>query len=137
MNRFQLDDENKIETGFKTPENYFEKLPEVIDLKIKNDNKQVIVLKSNFKRLLFAVAAILLLLVAIPIVNSLQKNSNSIEDAAVENYLITHPNFAEENIVDLLDQNDLNKLKIEFNIEDKDLENELLSNPNLEINDIN
>jgi uncharacterized radical SAM superfamily protein len=50
----------------------------------------------------------------------------------LENYIAYQSNISEEEIVNLLEQDDLDKMKLDFNIDDAAIEDALKSNSNLE-----
>ena len=65
MNEFKLDNQPKIETGFKVPKDYFDTLSEKITSKISSDNHDVISLYQRNKQQIYAVAAVLVLAINI------------------------------------------------------------------------
>ena len=55
-----------------------------------------------------------------------------IDSATLENYIAYQSNISEEEIANLLEQDDLDKMKLDFNIDDATIEDALKSNSNLE-----
>jgi len=132
MNEFKLDNEPKIKSGFITPNNYFDDFSEKVMLKLsKNEPKVVSIWAKNIKWI-YAIAAILVILLSIPFINFNQVNSNKASNAAIENYLSYHSTITDDDIVELLDYEDLTKLNILTNIEDKEVEDILTDNINIE-----
>lgn len=81
---------------------------------------------------MYSIAAILVLALFIPIINQLQSIQNELTTREVETYITQHTTVSDEDIVNLLDQEDIDKLKIEAPIEDEALEDILSNNSDLE-----
>lgn len=132
MKPINLDNEPKIETGFKVPENYFENFSERLLTKIPEKEVKVISIFEKQKNWLFAVAAILVLAISIPVLLNYSNKYNQIKSLTLENYITNNSNINDNDLAELLTQNDIENLKIDLKIEEKTLENELLENENLE-----
>ena len=74
----------------------------------------------------------MVLSLSILFINFNQVNSNKASNAAIENYLSYHSTITDDDIVELLDYEDLTKLNILTNIEDKEVEDLLTENINIE-----
>lgn len=132
MKEFKLDNEAKITTGFSTPDGYFDTLSDKILAQLPKQDPKVISLFSYRKTWLYAVAAILILMLSIPLFTKYSNNTEEIDNTTLENYLAYQATISEEEILNLLEQEDLDKMKIEFKIQDKELEDAIHSNINLE-----
>lgn len=133
MKTFKLNSETKIDTGFTTPENYFENFASKILLEIQeNDEKKPIALYSKIKIWTAAVAAIFILGLLIPVYHFFENPMSKIDDKSLENYLVYSSSFSDAELAYLLDNNDLEKISIELKVEDKIIENELTKNTDLE-----
>ncbi len=128
MNDFKLDNHPKIKSGFTVPDNYFE------NFKLKMNPKpepKVIPIFARKKVWIPAVAAVLILALMLPIYNyraSLQQpDANSIE-----NYLTYNSGISQYELVALLEQEDIDKIDIDFQLEDKAIEDILTINNNFE-----
>jgi hypothetical protein len=132
MKEFKLDNEPKITSGFITPDGYFDTLSNKILAQLPKQEPKIISLFSYRKTWYYAVAAILILMLSIPLFTKYSTNTEEIDNTTLENYLAYQSTISEEEIVKLLEQEDLDKMKIEFNIQDKDIEDALYSNKNLE-----
>lgn len=133
MNDFKLDSNPKITSGFKIPESYFDNLAEKVTARLENEEPKVISFFDRNKRWLFSVAAILVIALSIPIVSELQSNEEQMTDTAeIENYLTRRSTLTEDDLVNLLEQEDIDKLKIDNNIDSETLEDLLINNNNLE-----
>ncbi len=132
MKPINLDNEPKIESGFKVPENYFDDLSERLINKIPEKEVNVISIFSKTKKWVNAVAAILIIGISIPVLNHFINKSKEIDSLVLENYITYNSTLNETDIADLLTQNEINKIKIDLKIEDLIIENELSGNDNLE-----
>lgn len=132
MKDFKLDSEPKITSGFTTPDGYFDTFSDKILAQLPKQETKVISLFSSRKTWYFAAAAVLVLMLSIPVFNKYSTNQEEIDSATLENYIAYQSNISEEEIVNLLEQEDLDKMKLEFNVDDKDIEEALNSNSNLE-----
>ena len=71
MKTFKLENEPKIETGFKIPANYFDDLSIKIMEQIPASEPKVISIFQKRKGLIMMVAAILILALMVPVFNNL------------------------------------------------------------------
>lgn len=134
MNHFKLDNEPKITSGFTTPEGYFDSFSDKVLAKLpSSSDKEVKVfsISKSRKPWYYAAAAIIILALSIPIYNRFVTNTHEIDSASLENYLAYHP-VSDDVIVDLLDQEDIDKMALELNVDDTVIEEVLKSNSNLE-----
>lgn len=132
MKTFKLENEPKIETGFTVPENYFEDFSATMMQQLPKKEPKIIAIFAKKKTWMYAAAAILVLALSIPIYTNYFSNSSEIDDATLENYITYHSTVSDTDIVNLLDKQDIQKIKIDLNIEDATIENELSENNNLE-----
>lgn len=92
MKDFNLNNE-KIETGFKVPEGYFEQFESKMlnQLVVENEPK-VISLWQNKRVWMTSIAAVLLVSIALPIYFSMSNTTTSVvEDETIETYLAMQP----------------------------------------------
>jgi hypothetical protein len=132
MKDFKLDTNEKISTGFKIPEGYFDAFSEKMLLQLSKEEPKVISFYARNKTWMFSVAAVLVIALSIPIVNQLQNIQNEMTTSEVETYITQHTSVSDDDIVNLLDQEDIDKLKIDTPIEDEALEDILSKNSELE-----
>jgi len=132
MKEFKLDETEKISSGFTVPEHYFDDFQNKIVGQLPEKKAKVLSLFSQRKTWLFAAAAILVLALCIPIVNYYSISTSEIDKATLETYLSYNANLTDDDIVELLDEKDLQKIKINLAIEDQDIEDILSTNANLE-----
>jgi len=132
MKNFNLGNEPKITSGFTTPDGYFDTFSEKILAQLPKQEPKVISIFSSKKVWCFAAAAILILMLSIPLFTKYYFQQEEIDSATLENYIAYQSNISEEEIVNLLEQDDLDKMKLDFNIDDATIEDALKSNSNLE-----
>ena len=130
MKPFKLD-EQKIESGFKVPDGYFEKLTSDINAKLATNEPKVVSIFSRKKVIYYAVAAVLVLALSIPLFNY-YNSTTSLTQEEVEDYLALQSGITEDELVNALDKEDIEKLKIDLKIEDKVLEETLVNELNIE-----
>jgi len=132
MNDFKLDNEPKITSGFTIPDGYFDTFSEKILAQIPIHEPKVISIFNITKTWYFVAAAIVIVMLSIPLYLNYSINNEALDTSVLENYITNNSNISEDEIVDLLDKEDLVKMKIEFNIQEEDLEDILSTNTNLE-----
>ena len=132
MKNFNLGNEPKITSGFTTPDGYFDTFSEKVLAQLPKQETKVISIFSSKKVWYFAAAAVLILMLSIPLFTKYSTQQEEIDSATLENYIAYQSNISEEEIVNLLEQDDLDKMKLDFNIDDATIEDALKSNSNLE-----
>jgi ABC-type antimicrobial peptide transport system permease subunit len=132
MNDFKLDNEPKITSGFTIPDGYFDTFSEKILAQIPIHEPKVISIFNITKTLYFVAAAIVIVMLSIPLYLKYSIKNQELDATTIENYIAYDSSISEDEIVDLLDKEDLVKMKIEFNLQDEDLETILSTNSNLE-----
>ncbi|MES2574849.1 MAG: hypothetical protein V4572_07890 [Bacteroidota bacterium] len=132
MKTFKLDNEPKIESGFKTPDNYFDTFSARVIQQLPKEETKAISIFSKRKTWIYAAAAVLVLGLSIPVYNNLYNRSSEIDQTTLENYITYHSNVTDTDLVNLLDEKDIQEIKIDLNIDDKAIENELSDNNDLE-----
>lgn len=132
MKDFKLDNEPKITSGFTTPDGYFDTFSEKVLAQLPEQERKVISIFSSKKTWYYAAVAILILMLSVPIYTKYSNQQEEIDSATLENYIAYQSNISEEEIVNLLQQEDLDKMKLEFNVDDAAIEDALNSNSNLE-----
>jgi hypothetical protein len=132
MKEFKLDSEPKITPGFRTPDGYFDAFSEKMMAQLPKETPKVISIYSHRKRWLFAVAAILVLALSVPIFNTLNTNTTELDQQTLEDYITYNSGISENDLVELLEKEDIEKMNVDYNIQDKDLEELLSDNNNIE-----
>ena len=132
MKTFKLDNEPKIKTGFKVPENYFEDFSANFLQQLPKNEIKVISIFTKKKTWIYTAAAIMVLALSLPIYNNYFSHSSEIDEVTLENYLTYQSTLSDSDLVNLLDEQDIQKISVDLEIEDITIENELSQNNNLE-----
>lgn len=132
MKDFKLDTHPKITSGFTIPENYFDTFSEKVLQQLPKEEPKVISFYARNRTWIYSAAAVLVLALSIPVVYQLQNNQNEISTNEVETYITQHTTVSDDDIVDLLDQEDIDKLKTDVPIENEVLEDVLSNNSEIE-----
>jgi hypothetical protein len=132
MNDFKLDNEPKIASGYKIPVGYFDTFSDKMLLQLPKQEPKVVSIFSSKRTWYMAAAAVMVLLLSAPLYNQYVLNQETVDATVLEDYLAYNTTFSEDDIVNLLDKEDLEKMKVDFNLQDKDIEEALESNTNLE-----
>jgi preprotein translocase subunit SecF len=129
MKTFKLEDEPKIKSGFKEPEHYFDDFSTKV-LRRVNEVK-VIPFYKRKKSIAFLVAAILIMGLMIPLVNTYNA-SKELDEATLETYLSYESNLNQYDLIRELDNSDIQQINKNIALEEETLEDILTSNPNIE-----
>lgn len=132
MKEFKLDNEPKITSGFTTPDGYFDTFSEKLMAKLPKDEPKVISIFSSQKKWLFAVAAVLVLALSVPFFNTISTNTDELDQDTLENYITYRSEISENDLVDLLEKEDIEKMNVDYNLQDETTEDLLLKNSNFE-----
>jgi|LauGreSuBDMM15SN_2_FD.fasta_scaffold15223_1 hypothetical protein len=132
MKTFKLENEPKIKSGFIIPESYFDHFSEKVMQQLTKEEPKVISIFLRKKSWLFVAAAIIGLGLIIPIYNDFSNHSSEIDEIILENYIANKSDISDTDLANLLDEEDIQKMSIDLDIEDKSIENELSINSNLE-----
>ncbi len=133
MKNFELDTNKKIISGFTIPDNYFDDFSERVLQKLPKEKTKIITFYSRNKRWFYSAAAVLVISLSVPIVYQIQNKEQEITSNEVESYLVNHTSFSDDDVVNLLDQEDIEKLKnVNTPIEKEALEDVLSNNSEIE-----
>ncbi len=134
MKTFKLDNEPKIETGFKVPDHYFDTFSAKMMQQVKQNEPPVISIFQRKKTLIFsAVAAVLVLALMVPLVVQQQNNKeNELETAALENYITYQTNVNQYDLINGLNYEEIENMKTPIALEDDAIEEHFSTNTNLE-----
>lgn len=132
MKTFKIENEPKIESGFITPENYFDEFSSRVMQQFPKEEPKVISLFSRRKNWVYAAVAILVLALTIPVYNNFYITLSEIDETTLENYISYYSTISDADLVNLLDVNDIQKMSVDINIQDQSIEYELSNNKNLE-----
>ncbi|NGY38887.1 hypothetical protein FQU23_015390 [Flavobacterium sp. XN-5] len=135
MKEFKLENEPKIESGFKTPELYFENFSKNLMQQLPEKEPKVISLFQKNKKVFMMVAAVLTISLLVPVVynNSINANSNEIDAIALENYLSYQSNINQYELINGLEADEIDNIKTTVVLENATIEDILATNGNLEL----
>ncbi len=132
MKKFKLENEPKIETGFKIPDHYFENFSAKIMEQLPNNEPKVISFFQKRKNSMLMLAAILIVALMIPILSPSPTNTNEIDTITLENYLTVQSNVNPYDLISELETEDINNIKTQVVLEDEAIEEHLSENANPE-----
>jgi len=136
MTPFKLDNEPKIESGFKTPDNYFENFQTALIEKLANEpvvkETKVISIFRKRKTVLLAVAAVFAIALMIPILYQSYFKSKDLDAVTIENYLTEEGQINQDEIISKIEPESTIIILDTKEIETQTLEDMLASNPNIE-----
>ncbi|MFH7013979.1 hypothetical protein ACHRV5_19140 [Flavobacterium sp. FlaQc-52] len=132
MKAFKLENEPKITTGFKTPENYFNDFSAKVLQQINEPEVKVIPFYKRKKVLTLLAAAVVVIALMIPIVNNYKNTSKELDEKTLETYLAYQSNLNQYDLINQLDTKDIESLNKNIALEDETLEDVLATNPNIE-----
>lgn len=132
MKTFKLENEPKIETGFKTPDNYFENFSIKMMEELPASEPKVISIFQKRKNIMLMVAAVLVLALMIPILNYSSASSQELDSTAVENYITYQSNVNQYDLISVLETEDIINMNTSIVLEDEAIEDVLSTNSNLE-----
>ena len=132
MKTFKLENEPKIKSGFIIPESYFDHFSEKVIQQLPKEEPKVVSLFFRKKNWIYAAAAVIGLGLIIPIYNDFGSHFSEIDEVILENYIANKSDISDTDLASFLNEEDIQKMSIDLNIEDKSIENELSTNTNLE-----
>lgn len=132
MKAFKLENEQKITTGFKTPENYFNDLSGRVLQQLNQQEVKVIPIYKRKKVITMLAAAVIVIALMIPIVNNYNNTSKELDENTLETYLAYQSNLNQYDLINQLDTKDIESLNKNVALEQETLEDILSSNPNIE-----
>ncbi|MBC7607326.1 MAG: hypothetical protein H7199_10300 [Burkholderiales bacterium] len=132
MNEFNLEKDRKIASGFKVPEQYFEDFSAKVRKQLPEKEPKLIALLANKKTWFFAVAAVVVVALTVPIFHLTPSAPAELDKDTLENYLNHSSDFSDDDLAEFLNESDIQKIDINSAIEDKAIEDLLSTNDNLE-----
>lgn len=129
MKDFNLNTKPKIKTGFQIPDHYFEQFETKMMEQLPKKEVKVISLFHKKQVWISSIAAILLVMIAIPIYFNMAK-TNTLETATLETYLINE--YSTYDIVDKLTNEDIMALENDLSLNDDAVEAYLLDTQNID-----
>jgi hypothetical protein len=122
---------NKIQTGFTTPENYFDDFASKVMQQLPDNEVKVVGIWNNRKKWYYAAAAILVLTLSIPVMNVIKSNNTEIDIKAENNYITYNTRITQDDLLEHITLDELKAININSNV-DKDAANDALYDADLE-----
>jgi hypothetical protein len=132
MKEFKLNTTPKIESGFKTPEDFFEKFSVNLTEQLPKNEPKTISLFQRKKAIIMMVAAVFVLALLIPSVIKNASRSNELDTITLENYLSYESNINQYDLINALDEQDIKNIDQDIELKDQTIEDILISNNNIE-----
>lgn len=125
MKPFKLDNKNKIDPGFKVPEDYFDTLTEKVMQQLPAKKIKVIPLYKRTGVWTSAVAAIFVIALSISILWESDSSKVPVDDTTMENYLAYQEDITQEDIIQGLSLQDIKELEASITLNDEAIESYL------------
>lgn len=132
MKTFKLENEPKIETGFKTPDDYFENFSVKMMEQLPAGEPKIIYIFQKRKNIILMVAAVLVIALMIPNLNYTTASSQALDIIALENYINYQSNVNQYDLMRVLETKDITNMNKSIVLEDEAIEDVLSANSNLE-----
>jgi LPS O-antigen subunit length determinant protein (WzzB/FepE family) len=134
MKTFKLDNETKIEPGFKVPDHYFDNFSVAMMQQLEQNETPVISIFQKKKTIIFsAVAALFVIALMIPVLVQQEKTStDEIGTAAIENYITYESNVNQYDLINGLNYDEIENMKTPIALGDEAIEEHFSTNTNLE-----
>ena len=136
MKTFKLDNEPKIDSGFKIPDNYFENFSANLIQKLPKETiteeTKVISIFRKRKNTIMAIAAILVLALMLPIAYRANTKSKEVDATTIENYLAQESNLNQYELIGDIQPENNTLVSSTNELESEALEDILVKNPNIE-----
>jgi flagellar basal body-associated protein FliL len=99
---------------------------------LPKDEPKIISIFARKKTWMYAAAAVIVLALSLPFYNNYFNQSSEIDESTLENYISYHSTISDTDLVNLLDEQDIQKISVNLDLEDELIENELSESNNLE-----
>ncbi|NHN24454.1 hypothetical protein FIA58_002095 [Flavobacterium jejuense] len=129
MKDFNLDTQPKIKPGFQIPDNYFEQFEAKMMEQLPKKEVKVVSLFHKKQIWISSIAAVLLVMIAIPIYFNMAK-TNTIETTTLETYLVSE--YSTYDIIDKVSIEDIKALENDLSLNDDAVEAYLLDTQNID-----
>lgn len=133
MKELKLNTIPKIESGFKTPDDtYFENFSANLLQQLPENTPKTILLFQRNKAVFMLVAAVLILALFVPALLNNANTTNELDTITLENYLSYQSTMNQYDLINELEEEDISNINTTITLEDKTIEDILLTNNNLE-----
>lgn len=132
METFNLNNQHTKSTGFQIPEGYFVQFSDKIQMRIAAEKKPKTTLFKLQKNTIFKIAAVFTIGFGSMYYWQTSNPYSNIDPIVLENYIYDSKSMTDNDLAEILDDNELDKLQIDLNITHQDIEKELIDNNDLE-----
>lgn len=133
MKTFKLENEPKIEPGFKTPDHYFENFSiKIMEQLPVSEPKVISIFQKRKLLILLSTAAVLIFALLIPNLSPTESKTKELDTVAIENYITYQSNVNQYDLINGLETEDIEKINSSIVLEDETIEDHLSTNSNLE-----
>jgi hypothetical protein len=132
MKAFKLENEPKIESGFKTPDHYFDQFSEKVLQQLPDSEPKVISIFHKRKTVIIMVAALLIIALMIPIYTGISTNLKELDQTTLENYLAYQSNLNQYDLISELETEDITKMQPVSSTEDQAIEDVLATDSDMQ-----
>ena len=130
MKNFEIENSPKVTSGFKVPDDYFDQFSEKLFQRIQEDDKPVI---SIFRKYYYAVISVAAVLIVGLLITFNTSNSQEINQTELENYFAYHSNMNQYDLADILNEDDIDNIHIDYNLESDEMADYLDSHSNVQL----
>ncbi len=110
MKKFKLDNEPKIKSGFKAPDDYFSNLTDTVLQKLPQQETKVVPLYRK-KPVWLSAVAVFIMLIGVSLFLKLNTTTVQPDAATIENYLVYQSSISEYDLYQKLDATDIQELE--------------------------
>lgn len=123
MKDFNLNEE-KITTGFKVPEGYFDQFENKLLKQLEIENKPKVITFWQSKRIwMTSIAAFFLVSIALPVYYSMNSTTiNQVDDEAIESYIVMQPSMTIYDIATHLTSEEITTIEESLTLNDDAVE---------------
>ena len=100
MKEFKLDKEPKLTSGFTFPDTYFDDLESKVTQRLLEKETPIYSLFTKRKIVLFAIAAVFIIALSIPLINLINVKTSEVDAIVLENYLTQQADISDEDIAE-------------------------------------
>lgn len=134
MNNLKLNNENKINSGFKIPDNYFEQFEKKMTNHVQLNHQIKVIPLWKQKRIWFSsIAALLLISVGLPYYFSTNTKNEIIDQEVLESYIVMQPSINSFEIASHLTDEDIKVLEAELALNNQEIEEYLLNESEIDL----
>ncbi|NDI99245.1 hypothetical protein GWA97_09175 [Flavobacterium sp. LaA7.5] len=132
MKNFKLDNEPKINSGFKAPDDYFSNLTDIVLQKLPQQEIRVVPLYRK-KPVWLSAAAIFMILIGSSLFFKLNTTAAQPDSTAIENYLVYQSSISEYDLYQKLDADDIAELEQSIGVSNEAIEDYISTQNNYDI----